>query len=72
MDVAIFWEIASYIPYVNRRFVTTVTSTFTIENQPCKKPACGRWLVIVLPEDGGDAFLRNVGSHTDYTAIYPI
>jgi hypothetical protein len=23
------------------------------------------------PEDGGDTFLRNVGSHTDYTALYP-
>jgi hypothetical protein len=22
------------------------------------------------PEDGGDTFLRNVGSHTDYATIY--
>jgi hypothetical protein len=23
------------------------------------------------PEDGGNTVLRNVGSHTDYTALYP-
>jgi hypothetical protein len=23
------------------------------------------------PQDGRDTFLRNVGSHTDYTALYP-
>jgi hypothetical protein len=27
--------------------------------------------VIFDPEDGGDTFLRNVGSFTDYTALYP-
>jgi hypothetical protein len=27
--------------------------------------------LIFDPEDGGDTFLRNVSSHTDYTALYP-
>jgi hypothetical protein len=28
-------------------------------------------LLIFDAEDGGDMFLRNVGSHTDYTALNP-
>jgi hypothetical protein len=38
-----------------------------------KAPAA-RWFLAKLffyHEDGGDIFLRNVGSHTDYTALYP-
>jgi hypothetical protein len=27
--------------------------------------------LIFDPEDGSDTFLRNVGSHTHYTALYP-
>jgi hypothetical protein len=27
--------------------------------------------LIVYPEDGGDIFPQNVGSATDYTALYP-
>jgi hypothetical protein len=37
------------------------------------KPAAGiPFLVwpIFYPEDEGDTFLRNVSSHTDYTALY--
>jgi hypothetical protein len=33
-----------------------------------------RWFLARLifdPEDGGDAFLRNVGSHTDYRRYIP-
>jgi hypothetical protein len=33
-----------------------------------------RWFLarlIFIPEDGRDVFLRNAGSHTDYTALYP-
>jgi hypothetical protein len=33
-----------------------------------------RWflsLLILDPEDGSDTLLRNVGSYTDYTALYP-
>jgi hypothetical protein len=35
-----------------------ITSTFRVENQQSKKPECSRRL-------------WNVGSHTDYTALYP-
>jgi hypothetical protein len=28
-------------------------------------------MLIFDPEDGGDTFLRNVGSYTDYTVLYP-
>jgi hypothetical protein len=33
-----------------------------------------RWFLARLifdPEDGGNTFLRNVGSYTDYTVLYP-
>jgi hypothetical protein len=33
-----------------------------------------RWFLVQLIfdlEDGGDTFLRNIGSHTEYTALYP-
>jgi hypothetical protein len=33
-----------------------------------------RWFparLIFDPEDGGETFLRNVGSYTDYTVLYP-
>jgi hypothetical protein len=39
----------------------------------CLTP-CSRWFLARLifdHEDGGDTFLRNVGSYTDYTALYP-
>jgi hypothetical protein len=55
-----------------------IISMFRVENQPSKKPACSRWLgwflarLISHPEDGGEAFLQNVSSRTDYTAQYPI
>jgi hypothetical protein len=35
---------------------------------------CSRWLLacgFFFPEDGGDTFLRNVGSHKIYTAPHP-
>jgi hypothetical protein len=35
---------------------------------------CSRWLVahgFFYSEDGGDMFLRNVGSHKIYTALHP-
>jgi hypothetical protein len=34
---------------------------------------CSLWFLARLifdPEDGGDTFLRSVGSYTDYTALY--
>jgi hypothetical protein len=35
---------------------------------------CSRWFLIRLifnPENGGDTFLRNVGSYTGYTTLFP-
>jgi hypothetical protein len=35
---------------------------------------CSRWFLARLifdPENGGETILRSVGSHTDYTALYP-
>jgi hypothetical protein len=35
---------------------------------------CSRWFLargFFCPEDGGDTFLRNVGSHKNYTAPHP-
>jgi hypothetical protein len=40
-----------------------IISVFGVENRPIKKPAYSRRLAI--------SFLRNVGSHTEYTALYP-
>jgi hypothetical protein len=45
-----------------------------MENKQSKKPAAARWFLarlILDPEDVGDMFLWNVGSHTDYTELYP-
>jgi hypothetical protein len=42
-----------------------------VGNQPSKKPAVAVALLIFNPKDGSDMFLRNVHSHTDYTALYP-
>jgi hypothetical protein len=38
------------------------------------QPPAARWFLARLifdPEDGGDAAFRNVGSHTDCTALHP-
>jgi hypothetical protein len=35
---------------------------------------CSRWFLsrgFFYPDDGGDTFLRNVGSHKNYTAPHP-
>jgi hypothetical protein len=59
--VALFWDIVSCSLYVSRRFRDYA-------------PAA-RWfltLLIFSREDGGDMlFLRNMGSHTDYTTLHP-
>jgi hypothetical protein len=55
MNVATFWDIVACSPHVNRYFLATCYSWFLS-------------LLIFNPEDGGDTFLRNVSSHTDYTA----
>jgi hypothetical protein len=43
------------------------------DNQNSTLPHATRWFLlrqILESENGGDTFLRNVVSHTDYTALY--
>jgi hypothetical protein len=63
MKNAVFWDVATYRSCVNRRFGggTCVQSAAT----------WSRWFLaraLFYPEDGGDTFLRNVGSHKIYSA----
>jgi hypothetical protein len=64
MNVAIFWNMAPCSPYVNRRF----EATYNLHLQG-RKSAEQETSVYRVPR--GDNFLRNVCSHTDYTAVCP-
>jgi hypothetical protein len=67
MNVAIFWDIVSFSPYMNGRF----EGTYYLHPQ-CRKPAEQETAVLIFyPEDGDVTFLWHVHSHTDYTALYP-
>jgi hypothetical protein len=56
MKFAIFWDIALCSLYMSwLGYLPSLVS-------------CS---LIFDPEDGGDTFLRNVGSYMDYTALYP-
>jgi hypothetical protein len=74
INVAILWDIASLSLIWTDVSEEHITSVFWVENQPIKKPTCSRWLdsyrLILGPENGGDVFFRNVGSRTNYTALY--
>jgi hypothetical protein len=62
MKNAVFWDVAPCRSCVNRRFGGTSAAT------------CSGWFLargFFYPEDGGDIFLRNVGSHKIYTAPHP-
>jgi hypothetical protein len=50
-----------------------INSILGVENQPSKKSLPSWFLArrIFDPEDGSNVFVRNVGSHTNYTALYP-
>jgi hypothetical protein len=54
---------------------TSIVSIFTVENSPSNKVKCIRGHVLARLifglEDGCDNFLRNIGSHTDHTEVYP-
>jgi hypothetical protein len=72
MHVAIIWVCMSAdVPE------EPIAPIFRAENQPSKKPSyqpTARWFLawlIFRSEDGSNAFFRNVGSHTDYRALYP-
>jgi hypothetical protein len=82
INVAIFWDIVSHSPYVNQRFGGTyhlhLWGKKSAKQETCMqnsaKPPAACWLLALLifdPEDGGDTSLRNVGSHVDYTVLYP-
>jgi hypothetical protein len=51
------------------------TAFYEVDRFPCRPAAtCSRWFLarrFFYPEDGGDTFLRNVGSHKIYTAPHP-
>jgi hypothetical protein len=65
---------------VSRCLQTAFCTSIEIKNKDCiyhEHAACNHLLTLVprsrifLPEDGGDTFLRNVGSHKIYTAPHP-
>jgi hypothetical protein len=73
MKNAVLWDVAPCRSCVNRRF----GGTYRLRIQGRKIREQGsRWLQteppVFYPEDGGDTFLRNVGSHKIYTAPHPI
>jgi hypothetical protein len=61
-------------PYVNRYFVGTynlhLQGRKSAEQDP-RVQQVARQSQIYDPEDRGNTFPRNVGSYTDYTALYP-
>jgi hypothetical protein len=59
---------------VNSAVLAVHEPTFRRNISPLVAGAGTRWdlsLLIFDPENGGDTFLRNVGLHTDYKALYP-
>jgi hypothetical protein len=68
MKNTVFWDVALCSSCVNRRF----GGTFRLRMQTAA--TCLRWFLergFFYPEDGGDTFLRNIGSHKIYTAPHP-
>jgi hypothetical protein len=71
MKVAIFWYRASCSPYVNRRFGDTYHLLLQDRKSAERETSVQQMARQNLdPEDRGNTALRNVGSHTDYTALY--
>jgi hypothetical protein len=50
-------------------FEERIASIFRVEKSASDQPAHARGFF--YPEDGGDAFLQNVGSHQIFTALHP-
>jgi hypothetical protein len=66
-NVAIVWNIYHRIVLMRTDgSEERITTILRFENRQSKKSAVDDY-----PEVVGYTFLRNVGSHTDYTAIYP-
>jgi hypothetical protein len=78
INAAIFWDIAPLSPYENRRFGGTyhlhLQSRSSVEKGTRVFMATCYTLASCLVnsylEDGGDISLRNVDSHTIYTALH--
>jgi hypothetical protein len=66
-NVAFFRNIAPCSPYVERRFGGT---HLHLHGKKSAEQETRLQQVIFDPKDGCDMFLRNVGSHTDLTALY--
>jgi hypothetical protein len=87
MKNAVFWDVAPCRSCVNRRFEGTYHLHLqgrkirelgtNVSRWLCSMQSaatCSRWFLtrgFFYPEDGGDTFLRNVGSHKIYTAPHP-
>jgi hypothetical protein len=77
MKNAVFWHVAPCRSYVNRRFggmyrLHLQLGVFRLVTQSAA--ICSRWFLasgFFYPEDEGDTFLQNVGSHNIYTAPHP-
>jgi hypothetical protein len=76
MKNAVFWDVALCRCCVNRYFGGTYRLRLR-GRKICERGTnvtCSRWFLapgFIYPEDGGDTFLRNVGSHKIYTAPHP-
>jgi hypothetical protein len=67
----VFWDVAPCRSYVNRRFGGTYRLQLRGRKMSERGTSLRRWLhSAVYPEDEGDTFLRNVGSHKMFTAPY--
>jgi hypothetical protein len=79
MKIAIFWDIPPCSPYLNQRFggmyhLHLQGRKSAEQETSVRAGGYPRWVVALLifdPEDGGNTFLRNVGSYADYTVLYP-
>jgi hypothetical protein len=79
MKISIFWDIAPCSPYMNRRFgrkyLLHLQDRKSAEQETSERRRLGSLTffprLIFDHEDGGGTFLRNFGSYTDYTALYP-
>jgi hypothetical protein len=81
MKNAVFWNVGPCRSAVNRRFGGTCSRHLqgrklrergTSVSQSAA--TCSRWFLFrgfFYPEDGGDTFLRSVGSHKIYTVQHP-
>jgi hypothetical protein len=80
MKNAVFWDVAPCRSCVNRLFGRThrfhlqgrkIRARETSGSRWLQTDTCSLWFIasgFFYPEDGGDTFLQNIGSHKIYTA----